>query len=89
MKARVFCVLALFCTAALASEDEAALKAQMHKDCAELFAPGGACADLVKGTRKCTRQNADKAGPACAEFESAHKEFFDAGMNDPTIHKGQ
>lgn len=72
---------------AVAMEDEAALKEQMHKACAPLFAPGGACADLAKGTRKCTRQNLEKGGPACADFEKAHKAFFDAGMKDEMIRK--
>lgn len=79
--------LAIFSTGAMAAADEAALKDQMHKACAPLFAPGGACADLAKGTRKCTRQNKDKGGPSCVEFEKGHKDFFDAGMNDPTIRK--
>lgn len=87
MKKLGFCVLALFSTSVLAAADEAALKEQMHKACAPLFAAGGACADLAKGTRKCTRQNVDKGGPSCVEFEKGHKEFFDAGMNDPTIRK--
>jgi hypothetical protein len=42
--------LIFFGAVAMAAEDEATLKAQMHKDCAPLFAPGGACADLAKGT---------------------------------------
>lgn len=72
---------------AVATEHEAELKEQMHKACAPLFAPGGACADLAKGTRKCTRQNLEKGGSACADFEKAHKEFFDAGMKDEMIRK--
>jgi hypothetical protein len=72
---------------AMAAGDEAALKKQMHEACAPLFATGGACADLAKGTRKCTRQNADKGGASCAAFEKANKDFFDAGMNDPIIKK--
>jgi len=87
MKLPVFCMLFLFGAVAIAAEDEAALKAQMHKDCAPLFAPGGACADLAKGTRKCTRMNLAKGGAACAEFEKAHPAFFDAGMNDEMIKK--
>jgi hypothetical protein len=87
MKKLGFCALALFSMSVFAAADEAALKEQMHKACAPLFAAGGACADLAKGTRKCTRQNADKGGPSCVEFEKAHKDFFDAGMNDPTIRK--
>jgi hypothetical protein len=74
-------------TAVMAAEDEAALKEQMHKVCAPLFAPGGECADLVKGTRKCTRQHLAKGGAECGDFEKAHKEFFDAGMKDELIHK--
>lgn len=72
---------------AVAMGNEAELKEQMHKACAPLFAPGGACADLAKGTRKCTRQNLDKGGSACADFEKGHKEFFDAGMKDEIIRK--
>ncbi|MGB0126880.1 MAG: hypothetical protein WBP72_04510 [Rhodocyclaceae bacterium] len=87
MKKLGLCVVALFSTSVLAAADEAALKEQMHKACAPLFAAGGACADLAKGTRKCTRQNADKGGASCVDFEKAHKAFFDAGMNDPTIRK--
>ena len=87
MKLPVFCMLFLFGAVAMAAEDEATLKAQMHKDCAPLFAPGGACADLAKGTRKCTRMNLAKAGAACAAFEKAHKDFFDAGMKDEMIKK--
>jgi hypothetical protein len=87
MKSSLFCALLLLASAAGAAEDEAALKEQMHKACAPLFAPGGACADLAKGTRKCTRQNLDKGGPACADFEKAHKDFFDAGMKDEMIRK--
>ena len=69
----------------MAAEDEAALKEKMQQACAPLFAPGGACADLVKGTRKCTRQNLEKGGAACADFEKAQKTFFDAGMRDDEI----
>ena len=87
MKGSLFCALLLLGTVAMAADDEAALKEQMHKACAPLFAPGGACADLAKGTRKCTRQNLEKGGAACADFEKAHKAFFDAGMKDETIRK--
>jgi hypothetical protein len=87
MKIKTFCALIMLTSIAAAAEDEAALKAQMREDCAPLFAPGGACADLIKGTRKCTRQNAEQAGASCVDFEKAHKDFFDAGMNDETIHK--
>lgn len=87
MKKALFMVLLLVSTVALAAPDEAALKKQMQESCAPLFAAGGACADLAKGTRKCTRQNADKGGAACVAFEKANKEFFDAGMNDPIIKK--
>jgi len=72
---------------AMAADDEAALKKQMHEACAPLFAEGGACADLAKGTRRCTRQNVDKGGPSCVAFEKANKAFFDAGMNDEIIKK--
>jgi hypothetical protein len=87
MKSPLFWVLILFGSVAVAAEDEAALKDQMHKACAPLFATGGACADLVKGTRNCTRQNLDKGGDTCAAFEKSHKAFFDAGKDDPIIHK--
>ncbi|MCC7277102.1 MAG: hypothetical protein IT487_02155 [Chromatiaceae bacterium] len=87
MKNALFCALLLLTPVAMAAEDEAALKQQMAKDCAPLFAAGGACADLAKGTRKCTRMNVDKGGAACVSFEKAHKDFFDAGMNDPIIKK--
>lgn len=87
MKSSIFCALLLLASVATAAEDEAALKQQMSKDCAAVFAPGGPCADLAKGTRKCTRQNLEVGGPGCVAFEKAHKEFFDAGMNDPIIHK--
>lgn len=87
MKLPLFCVLLAFGTAAMAADDEAALKEQMHKACAPLFAPGGACADLAKGTRKCTRMNLAKGGAACADFEKTHQAFFDAGMKDEMIKK--
>jgi hypothetical protein len=88
MKTVLFSLLLLaVSSAALASDDEAALKAQMQEACAALFAEGGACANLAKGTRKCVRQNLDKGGAACADFEKANPAFFDAGMNDPTIYK--
>ncbi len=87
MKSSFFCALLLLSSVAMAAEDEAALKQQMSKECAAVFAAGGPCADLAKGTRKCTRQNVEKGGPSCVSFEKAHKEFFDAGMNDPIIHK--
>jgi hypothetical protein len=80
-------LLLLSSTAMAADFDEAALKTQMREACAPLFAAGGECADLAKGTRKCTRQNASKGGSACVAFEKAHKDFFDAGMNDPIIKK--
>jgi hypothetical protein len=86
MKRLLLCAALLVASAALA-EDEAALKAEMSSACAPLFASGGACADLAKGTRKCVRQNVDKGGGACQAFEKAHGAFFDAGMNDPIIHK--
>ena len=88
IKGSLFGVLLLLGSSiAVATENEAVLKEQMHKACAPLFASGGACADLAKGTRKCTRQNLDKGGSACADFEKAHKEFFDAGMKDEMIRK--
>ncbi len=88
MKRSLFCALLLIGpVAAMAADDEAALKKQMHEACAPVFAPGAPCADLAKGTRKCTRQNVDKGGPACVAFEKANKAFFDAGMNDPIIKK--
>jgi hypothetical protein len=31
--------------------------------------------------------NVAKGGAACVDFEKAHKEFFDAGMNDEMIKK--
>ena len=87
MRFLLFWVLILLGSVAIAAEDEAALKDQMHKACGPLFAAGGLCADLVKGTRNCTRQNLDKGGDSCAAFEKAHKAFFDAGKDDPIIHK--
>jgi hypothetical protein len=87
MKSSLFCALLLLASVATAAEDDAALKQQMNKECAAVFAPGGPCADLAKGTRKCTRMNLEIGGPSCVSFEKAHKEFFDAGMNDPIIHK--
>lgn len=87
MKLSAIFALLLVSSAVMAADDEKALKEQMHKDCAPLFAAGGPCADLAKGTRNCTRQNLDKGGAACADFEKAHKDFFDAGKNDPIIKK--
>lgn len=87
MKKSILCLLALLSPIAMAADDEAALKKEMAQVCAPLFAAGGPCADLAKGTRKCTRQNVDKGGAACVDFEKAHKAFFDAGMNDPIIKK--
>ena len=87
MKRALLFVCLLLAPVAMAAEDEAALKEKMQQACAPLFAPGGACADLVKGTRKCTRQNLEKGGAACADFEKAQKTFFDAGMNDEIIRK--
>jgi hypothetical protein len=63
-------------TAMAADFYEAALKAQMKADCAPLFAPEGACADLAKGTLRCTRENASKGGATCVVFEKAQKAFF-------------
>jgi len=87
MKKSILCLLAVLSPLAMAADDEAALKKEMGQACAPLFAAGGPCADLAKGTRKCTRQNIDKGGKACVDFEKAHKDFFDAGMNDPIIKK--
>lgn len=87
MKKALIAMMLLIGTVALAAEDEAALKKQMQEACGPLFAAGGACADLAKGTRKCTRENAAKGGAACVDFEKAQKGFFDAGMNDPIIKK--
>jgi hypothetical protein len=87
MKLFLFCAAVLLAPCALAADDEAALKAEMQKVCAPLFAPGGPCAQLAKGTRKCVRQNLSKGGAACADFEKAHTAFFDAGMKDEIVHK--
>jgi hypothetical protein len=87
MKKAMFCVLFLLGSVAVAAEDEAALKAQMHKECAALFADGAACSNLAKGTRNCVRQNLAKGGDACSAFEKANTAFFDAGKNDPIIKK--
>jgi hypothetical protein len=89
MKKTLLCVLfaAAGSVSAFAADDEAALKQQMAKDCAPLFAPGGACADLATGTRNCVRQNLGKGGAACAAFEKANKPFFDAGKDHPTTKK--
>jgi hypothetical protein len=86
MKIPLLCAALLLASVALA-DDEAALKSQMATACAPLFAAGGACADLAKGTRKCVRQNIAKGGAACADFEKAHAAFFDAGMKDDIVHK--
>jgi len=90
MKKVMFLALILIASTssiALAADDEAALKTQMKQVCAPLFAKDGPCADLIKGTRKCVRQNLDKAEPDCAKFEKEHKDFFDAGMKDEMIKK--
>jgi hypothetical protein len=87
MKGLLFCTLLLAGSAAFAADDEAALKKRMHEACAPVFAPGGPCADLAKGTRRCTRENLSKGGPSCVEFEKANKAFFDAGMKDEIIKK--
>jgi hypothetical protein len=87
MKSSLLLVLIFLGSVAVAAEDEAALKDQMKLDCAPLFVAGGICADLAKGTRNCTRQNKEKGGEKCASFEKAHKEFFDAGKDDPIIRK--
>lgn len=77
----------LFTASAAIATDEAALKEQMKKDCAPLFADGAACSNLAKGTRKCVRQNLPQGGAACTAFEKANKAFFDAGMKDDIIKK--
>jgi hypothetical protein len=89
MKKLMLLVLFVFATAgiAMAADDEAALKDQMKKDCAPLFADGAACSNLAKGSRKCVRQNIDKGGAACVAFEKEHKAFFDAGMKDDIVKK--
>ena len=86
-KLLIVCGALLCMPVALAADDEAALKAEMQKVCAPLFAAGGPCADLAKGTRKCVRQNLAKGGESCAAFEKAHAAFFDAGMKDEIVHK--
>lgn len=48
MKRAMFCVLFLLGSVAMAAEDEAGLKAQMHKHCAALFADGAVCSNLAK-----------------------------------------
>jgi len=83
----LFCILFSFGSVAMAADDEAALKEQMHKDCASLFADGAACSNLAKGTRNCVRQNLTTASAACVAFEKSHKDFFDAGKNDKMIKK--
>jgi hypothetical protein len=88
MKKALLCVLfAAGSVSAFAADDEAALKQQMAKDCAPLFAAGGACADLATGTRNCVRQNLGKGGAACAAFEKANKPFFDAGKDHAATKK--
>jgi hypothetical protein len=87
MKKVLFLAALVLGTAVVAAEDEAALKEQMKVDCAPLFVDGGECADVVKGTRNCTRQNKEKGGENCVNFEAAHKEFFDAGKDDPIIRE--
>jgi len=86
MKKVVFCSL-LLCGSVAMAADDAALKEQMHKACASLFASGGACADLASGTRNCTRQNLEKGGKECVAFEKEQKAFFDAGLKDPIVRK--
>ena len=48
MKRAMFCVLFLLGSVAMAAEDAAGLKAQMHKHCAALFADGAVCSNLAK-----------------------------------------
>lgn len=66
--------------------DEAALKAEMRIACSSLFAEGGKCANLAKGTRNCVIANQKDGGEACESFAEAHEDFFEAGKNDPTIY---
>jgi len=87
MKSILFCTLFLLGSAAIAADNEAALKEQMHKECAPLFAEGAVCSNLAKGTRNCVRQNLSQGGAACEAFEKAQTSFFDAGKNDPIIKK--
>ena len=90
MKKMMFLVVFLLATTgmvAMAADNDEALKAQMKKDCAPLFADGAACSNLAKGSRKCVRMNVDKGGAACVAFEKANKAFFDAGMKDEIIKK--
>ncbi len=86
MKKAAFLFVSLLAATAMAADDEA-LKAQMKKDCAPLFADGAACSNLAKGSRKCVRQNVDKGGAACVAFEKANPAFFDAGMKDDIVKK--
>ena len=87
MKTILLCTLFLLGSAAIAADNEAALKEQMQKECAPLFAEGAVCSNLAKGTRNCVRQNISQGGAACAAFEKAQTSFFDAGKNDPIIKK--
>jgi hypothetical protein len=87
MKSILFGTLFLLGSAAIAADNEAALKEQMRKECAPLFAEGAMCSNLAKGTRNCVRQNLSKGGAACAAFEKAQTAFFDAGKNDPMVIK--
>lgn len=87
MKSIFFCTALFLGSAAIAADNEAALKEQMHKACAPLFAEGGVCSNLSKGTRNCVRQNISQGGATCAAFESTQTAFFDAGKNDPIIKK--
>jgi len=87
MKKALFLGLLFIASTALAADNEAALKEQMKKDCAPLFAEGAACSNLAKGSRKCVSQNADKGGAACAAFVKANKDFIDAGMKDDIVKK--
>ena len=87
MKRFMLLGLVMASTLAIAADDEAALKTQMKEACAALFAAGAPCADLAKGSRNCVRQNKDKAGASCVDFEKAHQAFFDAGKDDPIIKK--
>ncbi|MDR2551308.1 MAG: hypothetical protein LBD10_14020 [Desulfobulbus sp.] len=69
----VILISSLFlCASAFAAEDAADLanRAKFEKECAAQIAPGGPCADVVKGgggRRGCVAkpENLDKATPAC------------------------
>ena len=87
MKKALFLGLLFIASTALAADNEAALKEQMKKECAPLFAEGAACSNLAKGNRKCVSQNVDKGGASCGAFVKANKDFIDAGMKDDIVKK--